>query len=81
VSLGSILLVIAIQLTALLAPLAIGLAGAISGGVAGLASIALWALLGVPASYGVIDLARATAAMEKRRAALPTRATDSPLTT
>ena len=53
--LGGILLVIAIQVVAFLVPVAAGLAGLISGGLAGLASIVAWAGLGVPASYAVID--------------------------
>lgn len=53
--LSGILLAIAIQLLALLVPVAAGLAGFISGGLAGLASIVAWAGLGIPASYAVID--------------------------
>ena len=53
--LSGILLVIAIQVVALLVPVAAGLAGLISGGLAGLASIVAWAGVGVPASYAVID--------------------------
>ena len=53
--LSGILLVIAIQLLALLIPVGAGLAGVISGGLAGLASIVAWAGLGVPASYAAID--------------------------
>jgi hypothetical protein len=55
VGLDGIFLVIGIQLVALLAPIAAGLAGFIPGGMAGLASILAWAGLGLPVSYGVID--------------------------
>ena len=67
--LGSILLVTAIQLATLLAPIAAGLAGLSSGGVAGLASVLAWAGLGLPLSYGVID--RVQAGRRSRRAGLP----------
>ena len=66
--LDSILLVIAIQLVALLAPLAAGVAGLISGGMAGLVSILAWAGFGLPVSYGIID--RIQAAEKARRARL-----------
>jgi hypothetical protein len=81
VSLGSILLVAAIQLITLLAPVLAGLTGVISGGLAGLTSIVAWALLGVPLSYAAIDVLHATAASSKARAASAARATSSVLTT
>ena len=68
--LNGIVLVIAIQLLALLFPVAAGLAGLISGGLAGLASIVAWAGVGVPASYTVID--RIQAARRARRPGLAT---------
>jgi len=66
--LSGILLVIAIQLLALLIPVGAGLAGVISGGLAGLASIVAWAGLGVPASYAAID--RIQAIRRTRRSGL-----------
>jgi hypothetical protein len=68
VGLSGILLVVAIQVAALLVPIAAGLAGVISGGLAGLASIVAWAGLGVPASYTVID--RIQAIRRTRRSGL-----------
>ena len=66
--LGGILLVGTIQFAALLTPIALGLLGLISGGLAGLTSILAWALCGVPVSYAVIDRVHA-----QRRARLAAR--------
>ena len=55
-SFGGLLTVIIIQLGTLLVPLAAGVAGLISGGTAGLASIGAWFLLGVPLSYSAADI-------------------------
>ena len=66
--LSGIVLVVAIQVIALLVPVAAGLAGLISGGLAGLASLVAWAGVGVPASYAVID--RIQAVRQARRAGL-----------
>ena len=55
-SLGGLLTVIIIQLGILLVPLAPGVAGLISGGTAGLASIGAWFLLGIPLSYSAVDI-------------------------
>ena len=55
-SFGGLLTVIIIQLGTLLVPLAAGVAGLISGGTAGLASIGAWFLLGVPLSYTAADI-------------------------
>ena len=55
-SFGGLLTVIIIQLGTLLVPLAAGVAGLISGGMAGLASIGAWFLLGVPLSYSAADV-------------------------
>ena len=52
---GGLLTVFVIQLAALLAPLAIGLTGLISGATAGLASILAWFILGIPLSYGAVE--------------------------
>lgn len=71
--LDGIFLVIAIQLAALLVPLAAGLAGWLSGGLAGLASILAWAGLGLPASYTLID--KMHAARRARRTCLAAVAT------
>ena len=68
VSLGGMLVVVCIQLATLVAPLAIGLTGAISGGVAGVTSILAWALIGVPASYAFVDLRNAIASSKTRYA-------------
>jgi hypothetical protein len=73
VGLDGILLVIAIQLAALLLPIAAGLAGWLSGGLAGLASIVAWAGLGIPASYTIID--KRQAARRARRTGLAAVAT------
>jgi len=73
VGLDGTLLVIAIQLAALLAPLGAGLAGWLSGGLAGLASIVAWAGLGVPASYAISD--KVQAARRVRRTCLTAVAT------
>ena len=64
--LSGILLVIAIQVVALLVPVAAGLSGLISGGLAGLASIVAWAGVGVPASYVVIDRIQAVGGLAGR---------------
>ena len=66
--LSGIVLVIGIQLVALLAPIAVGLAGLVPGGVAGLASVLAWAGLGLPVSYAVVD--RIQAASRARPAGL-----------
>lgn len=71
--LGGILLVIAIQLAALLLPIAAGLAGWLSGGLAGLVSIVAWAGFGIPASYAIID--KRQAARRARRTGLAAVAT------
>ena len=71
--LDGILLVIVIQLAALMAPIAAGLAGWLSGGLAGLASIVAWAGLGVPASYAISD--KIQAARQVRRTCLGAVAT------
>ena len=55
-SFGGLLTVIIIQLGTLLVPLAAGVAGLISGGTAGLASIGAWFLLGIPLSYSAADI-------------------------
>lgn len=72
-SLGGILVVVVIQLLALLIPIACGLTGIMSGGVAGLTSILAWALVGVPASYAIVDLHRALSAAKSRYAAARVR--------
>jgi hypothetical protein len=56
VSLGDLLAILCLQLAALLAPLALGMTGLISGGTAGLASITAWFLVGIPLSYAVVDM-------------------------
>jgi hypothetical protein len=73
VGLGGILLVIAIQLAALLLPIAAGLAGWLSGGLAGLVSIVAWAGFCIPASYAIID--KRQAARRGRRTGLAAVAT------
>jgi hypothetical protein len=67
VSLGGICVIVIIQLLALLVPIACGLKGIMSGGIAGLTSILAWALIGVPASYAVIDLRQAMRVSAKSR--------------
>jgi len=80
VGLDSILLVIAIQLVALLAPLAAGIAGLIPGGVAGLVSILAWAGFGLPVSYGIIDRIQATEKARRARLAAARRHARTALT-
>ena len=65
-SLGGLVAVFLCQLAALLAPLALGVAGLISGGTAGLTSIAAWFLVGIPLSYASLDI---HAARRRRQAA------------
>jgi len=81
VSLGSILLVVTTQLLTLLAPLALGLTGVITGGVAGLLSLTAWALIGVPLSYTVLDFMRAASRAVRSRETASAGATTSALTT
>ena len=66
-SLGGFLTVVTIQLAALAAPILLGLTGEISGGVAGLASVVMWFVLGVPLSYTAIDRHAAHQARQARR--------------
>ncbi len=54
-SLGGILTVVTIQLGVLFVPLGLGLAGLVSGGVAGLTSVTAWFVVGIPLSYGLVE--------------------------
>lgn len=53
---------VAIQIAAFLVPLAAGLAGWVSGAVAGFASVTVWFAVGLPVSYAFMDARR-----ERRR--------------
>jgi hypothetical protein len=62
----------AIQLVVLFLPLAAGVVGLISGGMAGLSAVLTWFVLGIPLSYAAIDrLARARAHERPRVASAP----------
>lgn len=65
-SLGGLVAIFLCQLAALIVPLALGIAGLISGGTAGLMSIAAWFLVGIPISYAAVDI---HAARRRREAA------------
>ena len=67
-SLGGFLTVVFIQLAALAAPILLGLTGEISGAIAGLGSVVLWFVLGVPLSYTAMDRHAARQARRSRRA-------------
>ena len=66
--LRALLLTLAIQLAVLLVPIAAGLAGAIPGPAAGFVSIVGWFVVGVPASYAVLDAPAARRQRTQRRA-------------
>ncbi len=65
---GDLLTAAAIQLVVLLLPLAAGIIGLISGGLAGLLAVVGWFVIGVPVSYLAID------ALAARRPSLEARA-------
>ena len=58
----------AIQLVVFFLPIAAGVAGLISGGVAGLTAVLGWFVAGIPASYAVVDTFAARNARGRKRA-------------
>jgi hypothetical protein len=55
---GHLLAAAAIQMIVFFIPLAAGIAGVVSGGLAGLTAVAGWFVLGIPLSYAAIDALR-----------------------
>ena len=68
-SAGSVLPLVAVQIAAFLVPIAAGLAGWVSGAVAGFASVIAWFAVGLPLSFVLAD--RRAARTLRSQASLP----------
>jgi hypothetical protein len=68
---GYLLTAGAIQLFVLFLPLTAGIAGLISGGLAGLIAVVGWFVLGIPLSYTAVDALATRHARAQERSQLP----------
>jgi hypothetical protein len=69
----------AIQLLVFFLPIAAGIAGLMSGGIAGLAAVTGWFVVGIPLSYALMDARAARLARAADRSHLSAVRTSAPL--